>query len=182
MASTSDTSGLHGGTGCGACDNKSGCRVRLIRERFTGPERLVGLGFRCWLAGFDTGDIDCWETGWRVFAGDLGPQLAKGTVTDLACWVRAISTSSCRKIEYYPVSCAEFCRDECLGVSIIAACQQHACPVLESCATALLGCERIGEVVRTAKDFANTLDNANIRLGNHILAHAGQLSSQHDGA
>ena len=25
----------------------------------TGAEWLVGVGFRCWLAGYDTGDIAC---------------------------------------------------------------------------------------------------------------------------
>ena len=28
------------------------------------PERLVGIGFRCWMAGFQTSDIGCWETAW----------------------------------------------------------------------------------------------------------------------
>lgn len=168
-----------GGGGCASCGNRTGCEVRLIRERFTGPERLVGIGLRCWLAGYETGDIDCWETGWRVYSKDLGPALAKGTVTDLACWVRAISANTCRKIEYYPVNCAEFCRDECLGVSMIAAGQHRDCPLLESCAAALIGCERIGEVVNTAKDFARALANANLHLSDAILARAAMLTG-HD--
>lgn len=167
------------GGGCEGCGDKAGCQVQAIRQRLTGPERLVGLGLRCWLAGYETSDIDCWETGWRVYARDLGPRHAKGMVTDLACWVRAISTSACRKIEYYPVNCADFCRDECLGVLMIAAGQHGACPQLENCAAALIGCERTGEVVHTAKDFAHALDNANVRLGEAILAHADMLTG-HD--
>ena len=51
------------------------------------PERLVGVGFRCWLAGYQTDDINCWETGWNLFASELGPASAKTAVTELSCWV-----------------------------------------------------------------------------------------------
>jgi len=33
-------------------------------SRYREPERLVGLGFRAWLAGYQTGDISCWEEAW----------------------------------------------------------------------------------------------------------------------
>jgi len=32
-------------------------RVHAPPPRKTGAEWLVGVGFRCWLAGYDTGDI-----------------------------------------------------------------------------------------------------------------------------
>ena len=54
-----------------------------------GAERLVGVGFRCWLAGYETGDISCWESGWNAYSVALGPLHAKRAVTELACWVRA---------------------------------------------------------------------------------------------
>lgn len=56
----------------------------------SGAEWLVGVGFRCWLAGYDTGDIACWETGWNAYARVLGTERAKRAVTELACWVRAV--------------------------------------------------------------------------------------------
>jgi hypothetical protein len=53
-------------------------------------ERLVGIGFRCWLSGYQTDDINCWETGWNLFARELGTDCAKAAVTELSCWVRAV--------------------------------------------------------------------------------------------
>ena len=46
------------------------------------PERLVGVGFRCWLAGLSTGDIKCWEDAWNTFSGMLGPEHAKTLLLD----------------------------------------------------------------------------------------------------
>ena len=53
----------------------------------SGAEWLVGVGFRCWLAGYDTGDIACWENGWNEYTRALGTERAKRAVTELACWV-----------------------------------------------------------------------------------------------
>jgi hypothetical protein len=61
---------------------------RIIQRN--GAERLVGIGFRCWLAGYDTGDISCWENGWNEYSRTLGAERAKRAVTELACWVRAV--------------------------------------------------------------------------------------------
>ena len=52
----------------------------LAGER--GAERLIGLGFRYWVAGYKSGDIDRWEEAWRIYAKALKPifeaKLAKG--------------------------------------------------------------------------------------------------------
>ena len=41
----------------------------------SGADRLVALGFRHWVAGYQTSDIACWEQAWRLFEGELGPQV-----------------------------------------------------------------------------------------------------------
>jgi hypothetical protein len=56
----------------------------------TGAERLTGLGFRCWLSGYQNGAIDCWEHAWNAYAGELGPLAARSAIRDLSCWVRAV--------------------------------------------------------------------------------------------
>ncbi len=106
----------------------------------SGAEWLVGVGFRCWLAGYDTGDITCWENGWNAYSRALGTERAKRAVTELACWVRAVRASASRKIEYYPVGCPGFCADECMAISLIAASQHHRCPAMRACA---LGAHRL---------------------------------------
>jgi len=124
------------------------------------PERLVGLGFRYWLLGFRSGDISCWEKAWRAYSNTLGAAAAKGAVTDLSCWVRTINRHARRDLETSAVDCKRFCRDECIAIEMISACQHAACPAMRACAFALLGCSLIDEVVHGAENFAATMRGA----------------------
>jgi hypothetical protein len=132
----------------------------LLLSEFPEPERLVGFGFRLWLNGFRTGDISSWEKAWCAYAGTIGAAAAKTAVGDLSCWVRSINCCAQRKLETSPNACARFCRDECVAIAMIAACQHHACPAMRACAFALLGCSMIDEVVQGAESFARTLRDA----------------------
>ena len=124
---------------------------------FREPERLVGLGFRAWLAGYETGDIRCWEQAWNMYSDALGPTQARAALTDLACWVRAIRNASCKPIEVFPGKCAQFCRDECMAIAMVAASQHGACPALRACAWALIESSAIDEVVEGAECLGATL-------------------------
>jgi len=135
-----------------------------------GAERLVGVGFRCWLAGYETGDIACWERGWNAYSVALGPSHAKRAVTELACWVRALRASASRKIEYSPVGCAGFCADECMAIALIAASQHHRCPAMRACALALTGSELVDPVIDAANAFADALQDAEQRLSPEAVA------------
>jgi hypothetical protein len=126
-----------------------------------GPELLVGLGFRYWLTGFRTGDIACWEKAWCAYSNALGSSAAKSAVTDLSCWVRAISHHAQRDLEASAVDCDRFCRDECVAIAMIAACQHHVCPAMRACAFSLLGCSMIDPVIEGAETFAATMRSAN---------------------
>jgi len=135
----------------------------------TGAEWLVGVGFRCWLAGYDTGDIGCWENGWNEYNRVLGPSRAKRAVTELACWVRAVRTSASRKIDYQSFECPGFCPDECMAISLIAASQHHRCPAMQACALALTGSELVTPVIDTANAFADALQEADQRLSPEVV-------------
>ncbi|MDJ0513260.1 MAG: hypothetical protein QNJ62_07430 [Methyloceanibacter sp.] len=152
---------------------------------FAGPEWLVGVGFRCWLAGYDTGDITFWENGWNTFNRALGPARAKRAVTELACWVRATRAAAARKIEYNALDAKRFCADECTAMSLIAASQHHRCPAMQACALALTGSDTVDPVIDAANAFADALDEADYRLNQEIVAalvatgarsHAGSIS------
>jgi hypothetical protein len=153
--------------------NKQGasraCPLSPLSRR-SGAERLVGVGFRCWLAGYDTGDIACWETGWNEYARALGSSRAKRAVTELACWVRAVRASAARKIEYSPVGCAAFCADECMAISLIAASQHHRCPAMRACALALTGSVLVEPVIDAANAFADVLQEADQLLSPETVA------------
>ena len=136
----------------------------------TGAEWLVGMGFRCWLAGYDTGDISCWENGWNAYARALGTERAKRAVTELACWVRAVRATASRKIEYSPVGCPGFCADECMAISLIAASQHHRCPAMRACALALTGSDLVDPVLDAANVFADVMQEADQRLSPEAVA------------
>ena len=125
-----------------------------------GPERLVGLGFRYWLAGYRTGDITCWERAWCAYSSAMGTDAAKTAIGDLSSWVRAINCNAERDLQTAAADCDRFCRDECTAIAMIAACQHQVCPAMRSCAFALLGCSMIDEVVRGAESFAATMRGA----------------------
>jgi hypothetical protein len=125
------------------------------------PERLVGVGFRCWLAGLSTGDIKCWEDAWNTFSGMLGPENAKTLLLDLSKFVRAVKASAQRDIEISPAGCRSFCRDECLAISIIAACQHNERQALTASVAALIGTEDIGDTLNGALALAAALRSAN---------------------
>jgi hypothetical protein len=128
-------------------------------EVLSAPERLVGFGFRCWLAGYQTSDIGCWEVAWHEFSKSVGARAAKPLMTELAWWVRTIQDGAGRKIEIYPAPCRRFCRDECLAISMVAASQHSACPAFRACAVALLGSNKIEETIDGAECFARSLKN-----------------------
>lgn len=122
-----------------------------------GPERLVGLGFRYWMLGRTTGEIGHWERAWSLYAGVFGSVGAKAAVGALSGWVGSVSASTRREIEVYPEACGGFCRDECVAISMIAACQHNTCPALRACAFALIESASIDDVVERAQTFADTM-------------------------
>jgi hypothetical protein len=146
------------------CDSR-----QAFVSRRSGAEWLVGVGFRCWLAGYDTGDISCWEKGWNEYNSALGALRAKRAVTELACWVRAVRSSASRKIEYYPFGHAGFCTDECMAISLIAASQHHRCPAMQACALALTGSDLVEPVIDAANAFADVLQEADQRLSPEVV-------------
>jgi hypothetical protein len=138
-------------------------RQCLLRD-LPGPERLTGMGFRCWLAGHQKGQLTCWEDAWNLYARELGPDAARAVIRDLSCWVRAVSGHAQREIRLCPAGCDRFAYDECLAVSMIAA-AQHDCPAIKACAYALLGAQPIEEVIVSASRFAACLRENRVVLG-----------------
>jgi hypothetical protein len=142
----------------------------------TGPQRLVGLGFRYWLTGIRLGDISCWERAWCAYSSAMGPAAARSAVTGLSCWVRAISHNAQRPLMTSPVGCERFCGDECTAIAMIAACQHNACPAMRACAFSLLGCSMIDEVVQGAESFAAAMRDVDQVLPASFIQDASLLA------
>lgn len=138
------------------------------------PERLVGLGFRRGMTALRTGDRSCWAFAWQEFANETDVCRADDLLDSLTGFVGAVSKSAGRRIETFPSGCPGFCRDECLAISMIAACQHGACPALRACAFALLNSGDVDGTLRAAGQFAHCL-----RQGNQMLSQDAVCSVMH---
>ena len=120
-------------------------------------EAIVGLGFRGWISGYQTSAVGCWQEVWRLYSNLLGPKHAETAVSSLAMWSKAVAVSSRNSISVRPLGACGFCRDECLAISMIAACQHNTCPAMRACAFALLENSMVDEVLHHAGTYALTL-------------------------
>jgi hypothetical protein len=89
--------------------------------------------------------------------------------------VRSINDNAKREIEVFPMGCKGFCRDECIGISMLAACQFDVVTLAEGCARTLLGCATIEKVVAEARCLADTLKAANQVLSRSSMWTAAQM-------
>jgi hypothetical protein len=103
------------------------------------PERLVVSGFRCCMAGYEFGDIECWETGWRYYVGEIGSDEARPLMGELQFWVRSVRGESRRRIACFPHGCQNVCHDECMALSLISALQDNRRDLALVSASHLLG-------------------------------------------
>lgn len=154
------------------CSAESCCRMQAY-GRLAGKDRLVGTGFRCWLAGYHFQDVAPWDVAFTDYEQSLGAEPARRAIGELGFWCRAIWHSRARDIEVYPHACRAFCRDECLAISMIGA-VQHGNPVLACrCAAALLGTpEAPAAVLDAARLFAASLDRIGVVLPRKVAVHA----------
>jgi hypothetical protein len=140
------------------------------------PERLVGIGFRFWLGGYASGNIDSWETAWNLYATELGACRARVAVQELGLWVGKIKDVSGRKITTLPPHCPGFCRDECVAISMVAASQHKVCPAMRACAFALIGCSDMEELLSATDRFAVMLDALDQRLSPNSICTVPDLA------
>lgn len=121
------------------------------------PEQIVALGFRYWVLGRRVGCIEPWQDAWGLYTRSFGLCGARRAVGALSTWVDTVCRSTVRGIDVAPAACPSFCRDECLAVAMIAACQNDRCPAMRACAFALVESSMIDRVVDDAQSFASTL-------------------------
>jgi hypothetical protein len=137
-------------------------------------EGIVALGFRYWMIGLSTGDIGAWERAWCLYSRMFGAAGARQAVGCLSDWAGAVGASACTDVEVFPERCRSFCRDECIAVSLIAACQHETADAARASAFALVETPSIGEIIEKACVSANALDLLEHRLApQSILVTAG---------
>ena len=158
------------------CSSSCGRRETCATPEFQvldGHLRLVGNGFRCWLAGYQTGDIAPWEIAMSDYETALGADRARLAIGDLGFWCRALWKCRARAIEVYPPPCRIFCRDECLAIGMIGALQYQRADLARQSAASLLGHDAAPDaVIGMATLFASTLARIGVTLPREIALHA----------
>lgn len=142
-----------------SCTQSAGCTLcpNPDQSKRYPAEAIVGLGFRGWIAGYQQRDSGYWEDVWRLYSNVLGPKHAETAVGALASWSKAVAVAARNPISVRPLSACGFCRDECLAISMIAACQHNTCPAMRACAFALIENSMVDEVLHHAGTYALTL-------------------------
>ncbi len=155
-----------------ACGRPDCCRMSAFHA-LDGRGRLVGDGFRCWLAGYQTGDIAPWEIAMSEYEDKLGADHARVAIGDLGFWCRAMWMCRARNIEVFPPPCRIFCRDECLAIGMIGALQYQRADLARRIASTLLGRSHAPDaVIDMAALFAATLDRMGIILPRKVALYA----------
>ena len=148
--------------GTGACPLSGG-----LTPCKTTAEMLVGYGFRGWIAGYQTGNVECWQRVWQLYSGLIGPKSAKLAVDELAAWAKSVNAASRRDVCVSDLDASDFCRDECLAISMIAASQHNTCPAMRACAFALIDSSLLEEVLFHAESYAISM-----KMNNKIVSPA----------
>ena len=128
------------------------------------PERLVLEGFRCWVAGYSSGDLSHWEAAWNLYAGSLGPRDARNVVDRLARFVRIVRDWSVCPIACFPGGCRRLCRQECFALAMVSASQNKDLDCLAAAMRHLLDPEGHEEAMLPALAYAEAMRDKDLLL------------------
>lgn len=95
--------------------------------RLTTPgDSLFMLAYRCWHAGFDYGDAECWQYAWTALSNALGPREARPLLGAVEDFVRCLRLVARHRLEYYPPPCCRMSDSEQQVLELVAALQAGA--------------------------------------------------------
>ncbi len=105
------------------------------------PERLAINGYRLAMAGYEHGDPSCWDEFWNDLVAEGGLPCACDVSGALQFYVRSLRSHCQRRLQFFPRACRRACTDECLVLTLLAACQNDDQATLDYCLRALLPSE-----------------------------------------
>lgn len=131
-------------------------------------DSLLMLAYRCWHAGFDYGDSECWQYAWTALSNALGPGEARHLLAAIEDFVRCLRLVSPRPPEYYPPPCCRMSTSEQQVLELVAALQMGEPSVLHRIE---LLCGDIAEdSCRLVLGHARTLATRLLDVGIAVLA------------
>ncbi|MEM8688185.1 MAG: hypothetical protein AAGF81_12695 [Pseudomonadota bacterium] len=137
-------------------------------------ERLVVHGFRNWMAGYEQGDIQCWENAWREYSQVLGASDGRLLLTELQYWVRIVRDVTLRELQCLPYCCRYLAHDECMALSLISSYQHRDRGTAQAAAIYLCGqCGR--DPLDLVNDASSSFAAALSKTGNYLLPVPGEV-------
>lgn len=133
-------------------------RLDYPAERLTRrAESLVMLAYRCWQAGYDYADTECWNYAWTVLSNELGPREARPLLNAVEDLVRALRQATGGRVDYYPPPC---CRTSAGERRLLA----------------LLSALQAGDAARTARSWADLCTGMRPPEADRVMVGATVLS------
>jgi hypothetical protein len=134
------------------------------------PDAEVFLltAFRCWLAGYETGDIACWELAWQGVSRKRPLADAKRIIAELGQFTRVFRQTLTRRFVFLPYYCARVTDEECLALQLVACAQQRNFIGAAQLAHKLSDNDDHADLVRAASELGDALKQAAL-----TLTHAG---------
>jgi hypothetical protein len=127
-------------------------------------ERLLFTEYRCWMAGYSTRDISCWEIAWNALAAAIGVEAARPLYGEFHCFVRTLLQTATRDIGWRPTACRCLCRDEALVLALVQASQQQEMTDETALASDLLGHGNCAALIGASRSLAQALAGQDLLL------------------
>jgi hypothetical protein len=125
-------------------------------------ENLLFTVYRCWMAGYATGDIACWDIAWEALAREMPADNAKPLFGEFHHFTRTLRETAPAGINWRPAACRALCRDECLILAMVDAAQRNDGAQLLKAASHLLGSEDLDPALDAAVALGRALARAGL--------------------
>ena len=125
-------------------------------------ENLLFSVFRCWMAGYATGDAACWDIAWEGLAREMPEENAKPLFGEFHHFVRTLRATADNEIGWRPAACRALCRDECFILAMVDAAQRDDKVQLLKAAAHLLGHDGMHSALDATIALARSLARAGL--------------------
>ena len=134
------------------------------RTALATADGLLVTQFRCWMAGYSTRDISCWEIAWLNLVDVAGPEGAGALYGQFQGFVRTLIEEARRDIGWRPVACCRLCADERAVLGLLGASQQGRAADEGCLAVTVLGHRDATVLLRASRSLGNGLAACGLAL------------------
>lgn len=125
-------------------------------------EVLVFEALRCWMAGYETRDVACWDLAWDALCREMPVDTAKPLFGELQHFARTLRDIAKEPLGWRPHACRGLCRDECLVLALLDAAQRFDEEQLDLAARHLVSPADAARVRDVALAFSQALVRAGL--------------------